>query len=473
LQRQGTQESARRWREGELAPQSGRAPTQFAGLDGGLRAVEIGVMDSYQRTLAELYALEAERGIDLKLDRVRQALALLGFPERQFAVMHVGGTNGKGSTAAMLDAAFRRAGYRVGLYTSPHLVDFTERIRIDGRMISAEQVVDRVGALTSLLGRRGIALTFFEMVTVLAFDAFARGGIELAIVEVGLGGRLDATNVAVPAVTAITNISYDHEDYLGTTLDAIAYEKGGIMKPGVPVVIGPVPPCAERQLLEQAHEVGAPVTLYGRDFRVEETAERFDVIAGECRWTDLELGLRGRFQQLNAATALMVLQHAGQRYPVSEEAARMALAEVSWPGRFDIVSEKPLVILDGAHNPAAARELRAELERILYGRQLRLVFAVMRDKNWVDMWDALRPVVRDAIVTRPAVARSLSAEVLAGTIGRDVPVRISARPAEAVALAIDGAAPEDAVLVTGSLFLVGEVYPFFLRRRGHCHLFDP
>jgi dihydrofolate synthase/folylpolyglutamate synthase len=430
-------------------------------------------MDSYQRTLAELYALEAERGIDLKLDRVREALALLGFPERRFAVMHVGGTNGKGSTAAMLDAAFRRAGYRVGLYTSPHLVDFTERIRIDGRMISPEQVVDRVGALKSLLDSRGVSLTFFEMVTVLAFDAFARGGVEVAVVEVGLGGRLDATNVSVPDVTAITNISHDHEDYLGTTLEAIAYEKGGIMKPGIPVVIGPVPPCAERQLLVQAHEVGAPVTLYGRDFRVEETEDRFDVVAGERRWTDLEVCLRGKYQQRNAATALMVLQHARAGYPVSDEAVRKALAEVWWPGRFDVVSEEPLVVLDGAHNPAATRELRAEIDRILCGRQLRLVFAVMRDKNWVDMWNTLRPVVRDAIVTQPKLPRSLSAEVLVGTIGRDVPVRVSARPAEAVALALDGAAPDDVVLITGSLFLVGEVYPFFLRRRGHRHLFDP
>jgi len=434
--------------------------------------VEAGLMDSYQRTLADLYSLEAERGIDLKLERVRRALSLLGSPERQFGVIHVGGTNGKGSTAAMLEAAFRRAGYRVGLYTSPPLVDFTERIRIDGRGIAEEQVVEAVAGLKSLLGRADIALTFFEMVSVMAFDAFARGGVEMALVEVGLGGRLDATNVAAPAVTAITNVSYDHEDYLGTTLEAIAYEKGGIMKPGVPAVIGPVPDCVERRLLLQAQAVGAPVTLYGRDFRVEGKPEGFDVIAGEYRWTDLELGLQGRFQQRNAAIALMVLRHASASYPVSDDTVRAALAGVYWPGRFDVVCREPLVILDGAHNPAAASELRAELERTLGGRQLRLVFAAMQDKKWMDMWAALRPVVHDVVVTRPTLPRSLRAEILAEVIGRDVPVRIAENPMDAVESAMEGAGRNDAVVVTGSLFLVGEVYPFFLAQQGRRRLFD-
>jgi dihydrofolate synthase/folylpolyglutamate synthase len=434
--------------------------------------VEAGLMDSYERTLADLYALEAERGIDLKLERVRRALSLLGSPEGQFGVIHVGGTNGKGSTAAMLEAAFRGAGYRVGLYTSPHLVDFTERIRIDGRGITEEQVVEGVAGLKSLLGRADIGLTFFEMVSVMAFDAFARGGVEIALVEVGLGGRLDATNVTLPVVTVITNVSYDHEDYLGTTLDAIAYEKGGIMKPGIPVVIGPVPDCVERKLLVQAQAVGAPVTLYGRDFMVEETAGKVDVVAGEYRWTDLQLGLRGRFQQWNAAIALVVLRHASTSYPVSEDTARAALAGVYWPGRFDVVCREPLVILDGAHNPAAASELRAELERTLGGRRVRLVFAAMRDKKWADMWEALRPVVYDVVVTQPTLPRSVQAETLAQTIGRDVPVRIAGNPMDAVESTLTGAGPDDAVVVTGSLFLVGEVYPLFLAQQGRRRLFD-
>ncbi len=431
-------------------------------------------MTAYEHTLAELYALEAAAGIDLTLDRVRAALTLLGAPERRFRALHVAGTNGKGSTVAMLDAALRQAGYRVGLYTSPHLVDFTERIRIDGRMIAAEEVVARVRALRSLLDTAGIALTFFELVTVLAFDAFARHGVEVAVLEVGLGGRLDATNVVTPIVTAITGIAHDHEGYLGETLTAIATEKAGIMKADVPVVIGPVSEDVRACLLAEAARVGARPLVYGRDFEIEDAADgEFHVRTGARRRECVRVRLSGRFQRANAAVALATLDEAAGHCPVSEDAVRAGLATVSWPGRLDRVHEAPLVMLDAAHNPAGAATLRQEMDRVRGARKVHLVFGVMRDKNWRAMWDALRGMVGAVVVTEPPLPRALPADALAAAVAGDVPVRVLRSPREAIASVVDTAARDDVVLVTGSLFLVGAVYPFFLARRGARHLFDP
>lgn len=430
-------------------------------------------MNAYRRILTELYALEARRGIDLGLGNVRRVLARLDAPQRRFPVLHIAGTNGKGSTAAMLDAALRQAGYRVGLYTSPHLVDFTERIRIDGGMITEELVVERIGALKVVLKQAGVELTFFEIVSVLAFDVFARAGVDVAVVEVGLGGRLDATNVAEPLVTAITSIAHDHERYLGRTLEAIAREKAGVMKPDVPVVIGPVAAVVEEQLRDHARRVGAPAAFYGRDFWAEDGAgSGFTVVSARRAWHDVILSLRGRFQQTNAAIALMMLDCIRGTFPVPDEAVQTAFSHVSWPGRFDVVDECPVVVLDGAHNPAAAAALAAEIQAFAGGKRARLVFGVMRDKNWCAMWEALRPVVRDVVVTQPRRSRALAADTLADVVGRDVPVHVCASPESAVREALVGAGPDDVIVATGSLFLVADVYPVFLPRQGRQHLFD-
>ena len=430
-------------------------------------------MTSYERTLAGLYALDAARGIDLKLDRVRCALDRLGAPHERFGVFHVAGTNGKGSTAAMVEAALRAGGHRVGLYTSPHLVDFTERIRVDGRSIPEAEVVDRVGALRSILSPAGIELTFFELVSVLAFDAFARQRVDVAVVEVGLGGRLDATNVTTPVVSAITTIARDHEAYLGTTLEAIAGEKAGIMKPGVPVVIGEVEPVVAERLAAEAARVGAPALFLGREVTVRESAGGVDVTCAQRAWPDVRLGLAGRFQRRNAAVALQMLECGAGVFPVSAEAVRAGLATVCWPGRLDVVSSAPRLILDGAHNPAAAAVLAEEIHDLAHGKRVRLVFGAMRDKDWGGMWRALRPVVDEVVCTAPGVARALAPAVLAEAIRAEVPVRSCATPGEALAEALAGATPADLVLVTGSLFLVGDVYAVLLRRQGRERLFDP
>ena len=430
-------------------------------------------MNAYERTLAELYALEAATGIDLKLDRVRRALAVLGSPERRFSAIHIAGTNGKGSTAAMLDAVLRRSGYRVGLYTSPHLVDFTERIRIDGRMVAEEEVVMRVAALRAHLDQVGIALTFFELVTVLAFDVFARHDVEIAVLEVGLGGRLDATNVVQPLVTAVTGIGLDHEEYLGRTVAAIAREKAGIMKPGVPTVIGPVSAEVAELLLQHAATVGAPADLVGRDVRIEDGADAFDVVTRHRRWRDLQLGLAGRFQRGNAAIAIAALERLASAYPVPPEAVREGLAGVYWPGRLDRIRSEPLLVLDGAHNLAGITMLRAEMEVLRAGRPVRLVFGAMQDKNWQGMWEALRPMVTSVVVTRPNLPRALAPGLLAAHVGGTMPVRAVDAPADAIAVALGEASADEVVLVTGSLFLVGAVYAGLLERWGRRHLFDP
>lgn len=430
-------------------------------------------MTAYERTLAELYALDAARGIDLGLDRVRCALDRLASPHERFRVFHVAGTNGKGSTAAMVEAVLRASGYRVGLYTSPHLVDFTERIRVDGRTIPEEEVVERVAALRSTLSTACIELTFFELVSVLAFDVFARSRVEVAVVEVGLGGRLDATNVTTPVASAITTIAHDHETYLGATLEAIAGEKAGIMKPGVPVVIGHVPPVASERLAAEAARVGAPPLFLGREVTVQENAQGFDVVCATRAWRDLRLGLLGRFQRANAAVALQMLECGAGSFPVSEAAVRTGLETVRWPGRLDVVSSEPLVILDGAHNPASAAVLAEEIRHLRCGRRVRLVFGAMRDKDWGGMWRALRPVVDDVVCTAPRSSRALAPDLLAEAVRSDVPVRVCASPGDAMAELVAGASPTDLILVTGSLFLVGDVYSVWLRRQGRQRLFDP
>jgi dihydrofolate synthase/folylpolyglutamate synthase len=213
--------------------------------------------------------------------------------------------------------------------------------------------------------------------------------------------------------------------------------------------------------LAQARAVGAPVVLHGRDYGVADAGGGFDVLAGCRRWSDLRVGLHGRFQRTNAAAAVMLLQCLQERFPVTDAEIREGFRAVSWPGRLDVMSMRPFVVLDGAHNPSAARALADELGRTLTGRRLRLVFGAMRDKDWREMWAALRPLVVDAIVTQPRTSRSAAAEVIARVIGKDVPVRVIPDPHAAAAAALEASAPDDAVLVTGSLFLVGDVYPFF------------
>jgi len=410
---------------------------------------------AYEETLAYLYALEVRTGWDLRLERIRAVLGHLGHPERAWPALHVAGTNGKGSTAAMLEAVLRAAGWRTGLYTSPHLVDFTERIRIDGRTIPRETVVALVAELRRDLEALGVELTHFEFATLLAFEWFRRVGIDVGVIEVGLGGRLDATNVVEPIATAITSIARDHEEYLGHDLASIAAEKAGIVKPGVPVVMGRLPPEAEAVVAGHAARVGAPCEAA---VPLEETPDGTLVFRrGGLVWDGLALGLPGRFQRDNAAVALTVLARVTQRFPCAPDAVRAGLAGVRWPGRLAVVAEAPRMVLDGAHNPEGAATLARELRAVVGNRRVVLVFAVMADKAWRAILEPLLERVACAIVTRVG-RRGLPTAALVDAFRARLPVEAVEDPRAAVERARALAGADGAVLVAGSLFLVGEAY---------------
>jgi dihydrofolate synthase/folylpolyglutamate synthase len=414
---------------------------------------------TYAEAIDYLYGLEATRGWDLKLERVRAALELLGFPERRFPSVLIAGTNGKGATAAIVHSILQAGGFRVGLYTSPHLVSFTERIRIGLDEIARERVTHGVVRLRRLVEDAGIPLTFFEMSTVLAFDEFARDRVDAAVLEVGLGGRLDATNVVEPVASAVVSIGRDHEAFLGDTLDSIAREKAGVMRAGRAVVLGPaLAEEARLALLEEAARIGARVV------EADPSDPATEAVA-----------LRGAHMRRNAAVALALLDELGAACPhlaVDAATRRAGLAGVRWPGRLEIVHQRPLVVVDGAHNREGVAALVEGLPAVFGTRRPRLLFAVLADKPWADMAAALRPHVASVTVTEAGGKRGVPAGELAGAFGPDLPVAIDPDPVRALAdlLARDRETP---VLVAGSLFLVGAVYAAVLGRHHLDSVFEP
>jgi dihydrofolate synthase/folylpolyglutamate synthase len=418
-------------------------------------------MLTYEETLEFLYHLEIER-MDLKLERVAEALRCCGSPQRHFPALHIAGTNGKGSTAALLYSMLNAAGYRVGLFTSPHLVDFCERIRLGDRQISRAEVIDGVAAIRGAIESASISLTPFEMMTVLAFTAFAQARVDIAVVEVGLGGRLDATNVLTPLVSIITSIGLDHQQYLGPTLAHIAREKGGIIKPRTPAVLGEVDEESQAILRELANEQSSPLVRLHHDFSVHANAwGGIDYHGRSWRLPDLQMGLRGRFQYGNAAVAVAALEEIQSSFSVSESYLRQGLLSVSWPGRLDVVSEQPLVILDGAHNPQAMKVLCAELPGVLGGKRAKVLFTVMRDKDWRTMVPLLAEVAEEVIVTRVEQPRAADPAELQAAFAPLRPTRVMTDARSACLRLMEEATAKDALVVCGSLFLVGEVYPLF------------
>jgi dihydrofolate synthase/folylpolyglutamate synthase len=414
-------------------------------------------VSAYADTIAFLQSLEVTKGWDLELERMRAALALRGHPEHGFPALHVAGTNGKGSTAAMLEAVLRASGRRTGLYTSPHLVDFAERIRAGGLAMPHDAIVALVDELRRALDAARIELTHFEFATLLAFEWFARIGLDAAVVEVGLGGRLDATNVLAPVGTAITSIAFDHEEFLGHDLASIAREKAGIAKPGVPLVVGDVPAEAEAAIAAHARAVGAPVVSAVRDAALAPGAGGLAFRSGGVAWDGLRLGLAGGFQLANARVALTLLACVRDRLPCDATAVRTGLAGARWPGRLAVVREAPRVIVDGAHNPAGVDALVRELPALVNGRRMTLVFAVMADKAWEAMLARLLPHVGRAVMTRVG-RRGLDPSALVAAARGRVPSEAIADARAAVATAVAAASPDDVVLVVGSLFLAGEAY---------------
>lgn len=396
------------------------------------------------------------------LSRMRALTAQLGQPQDQFPSLHIAGTKGKGSVAALCASALQAAGRRTGLFTSPHLLDFRERIQIDGAPIPPEAVVAGVARLRAAAAAVP-GVTHWELVTALAFDYFARQAVEVAVIEVGLGGRLDMTNVLTPVVAVITSISYDHMEVLGHTLAAIAGEKAGIIKPGVPVVSAPQPAEAWAVIEHAAAAHQAPLALAGRDcgFRaVGHTLEAQTLeltVAGEA--LPFTLPLLGNHQVVNAAVAFLALQALPAPLAPSRAAITAGFRAVRWPGRFEIVQTAPLVVVDGAHNRESAERVAETVAEYLPGRRLHLVLGVAADKDVPGIVAALAPLAATVIATQAHNPRALAPEALAAVVRAHAPARpVSTTPTVAAALAeaIAQAGPEAVVLVTGSLFVVAE-----------------
>ena len=417
-------------------------------------------MDSYSETLERIYNL---RGgiIDLRLDRMERALALFDHPEKKYQTLHIAGTNGKGSTSAMLHRMLSLAGHRTALYTSPHLVSFTERMRIGDSEITQDDVVTLADEVRRCTETAAETLTFFEFVTVMAFVYFARQRIDIAVIEVGLGGRLDATNVVTPLVSAITTISKDHQAYLGPDELSIAREKGGIIKPAVPVVLGKLSTEVSQLLKIIALERGSPSSFLGADFVFSlKNDGLFDYIGVKQHYSNLPLALRGRHQRANAAVALATLELIEDRFPISEQAKREGLATVSWPGRLEVMLERPLVIIDGAHNSEGVQALVSEINELRQGRKIKLLFATMADKEWALMLGMLGNAVDEIIFTRVAMERSAEPEQLAEMLEAGIPRRAIRDARIALRTLIEESHMNDVVVVAGSLYLLGEIRPF-------------
>jgi len=420
-------------------------------------------MRSYQETLNYIFNLRGG-AIDLRLNRVAQALSLFGHPERCYPAFHIAGTNGKGSTAAMLHRILSVQGYRVALYTSPHLVSFTERIRVGDQEISEEEVVELADTIRDRVVEPGVPLTFFEFVTVMALVYFARCEVDVAVVEVGLGGRLDATNLIVPKVSIITNVSMDHEAFLGTDLLSIAQEKGGIIKKGVPVICGPLSRETSTVIENIAYGKEIEPYFFNRDFSIDLKEDgHFDYSGQEWDLSDLCLGLRGKYQKKNAAVALAALEVMRGDFPVREAVVRESLKTVFWPGRFEVISHCPRVILDGAHNVQGVKALAEEVREFVGGERVKLLFGAMDDKDWSEMLCCLSNVSTEVMLTRVPMDRSADPKDLSRSLPGGTPVTVIEDPVEAVASLISSSAGEQTILITGSLYLIGHVRPWLLK----------
>ncbi|MBV9303652.1 MAG: bifunctional folylpolyglutamate synthase/dihydrofolate synthase [Acidobacteriaceae bacterium] len=411
---------------------------------------------SYLDSVRYLYALgnELRPGAKFGLERMQKVLDGLENPERGQRFIHVAGTNGKGSTCAMIANALRHAGYCTGLYTSPHLVEPTERIQIDGQPLTQQEFIrafETVHAAAERLmeqGRLDAHPSYFETVTAMALVTF-REKCDVAVLEVGLGGRLDATNVINPELCVITSISFDHESYLGNSVESIAAEKAGILKPGTPVVLARQPAQAEGVISERAHQVGskivraadAPVsivsaTAHGAKFMV-------DGVPYEC-------GLAGRHQVENATAAILACCEWG----VEKRHIQAGVKDVTWPGRLELISRTPDFILDGAHNPAGAAALGAYIREFCSERPVWIVFGSMRDKAVEEMTGEIFPLADRVIVTKPNFPRALRPEAILA-VAEHPDARIAQTIEEAIEMA-RSAPPDAAIFFTGSLFLVGE-----------------
>lgn len=426
----------------------------------------------------ELAAPTQAAAAKFDLENITILAERLGRPDRAYPSVHIAGTNGKGSTAAFLESILRRAGFRTGLNTSPHLERINERIRVNREEISNDAFAEtftRIQLLNEELlaaGKLQAHPTYFECVTAMAFEYFARERVDFGVFEVGLGGRLDATNILTPVVSVITRVDFDHENFLGHSVAEIAAEKAGILKRGVPLILAEQRPEALEVIQARACELGGQIIETTASFRIEKEwmengCSRAVVTEDASGWSmELAPSLPGKFQiqnSLNAVGAARYLQKRG--YRVSDDAIAQGIAEAVWPGRLERLQSEPDVYLDGAHNPSAARELAAFLEQNLAGHKIWLVFGALRDKAVDEIAGVLFPRAAEVIFTQPRTTRAISVAQLAEiTSHHAAHFTVIRNPEPALEYALERAAPHDAVVVAGSLYLVGHLRHYWKDR---------
>ena len=408
---------------------------------------------TYQETLAYIYGL-GRFGMKPGLERIITLLQALDNPHERTKTIHVAGTNGKGSTAAFISSIMVTAGYKVGLYTSPHLSRFTERIRINGTEIEGEEVVRLA---ERVIGAAPATATFFEIVTAMAWLHFAGEGVDFAVMETGMGGRFDATNAASGILSVITPVSLDHCDYLGNTLAEIAFEKAGVIKPGRPLVTATQSEETLAVIGRQCERLGSPMFVSGRDFSGCWKDDGLKYQGLETDLAGLKPGIAGRYQADNAVCALAAAEVLdGMGFPLPETALRKGIEEATWPGRMEIVGKAPRILLDGAHNAAGGEALAEALQDIPHDRLI-LVAGVMANKDAEGILAPLFPLTFRAYAVSPRLERALPSDRIAALCrSRQVPCTDAGTIAAGIDEAKNSAGPNDLILVCGSLFTVGE-----------------
>lgn len=425
-------------------------------------------------SVSYLYGLGNEvLAMKFGLETIRTLAGALGNPQQKFPAVHIAGTNGKGSTAAMTDAILRAAGYRTGLYTSPNLISITERFRVDGREIEGADFA-RLATIVREAGERLVGQgtlaappTFFEQVTMIGYLHFAESEVDLAVLEVGLGGRLDATNICQPAITAITPVGFDHQQYLGNTLAEIATEKAGIIKPDIPVIVAPQEAIAGQAIAERAAVLNAPLISVSDEFVAEPSGDfgRYRLRFGQY---DALLALRGRHQATNAMTAIHIAEQLNKAgWKIGRAAIETGLSNTIWPGRLQLIEAPNFpapLLLDGAHNAAGACALRDFLNKHCRNIPITMIFGAMRDKATSEMAEILFPAARKVILAginnpRAADPRELAQNLASLHDG----IVCAGSLQEALAEASSCMERNELVVVCGSLYLVGEMLAFTSR----------
>lgn len=417
----------------------------------------------YDLTLSYLFGLQ-KFGIKFGLSNISRLLELLGTPQDRIRAVHIAGTNGKGSTAATIASIAQQAGYKTGLYTSPHLIDFTERIKINDQEIEEAEAIRLTEKIRSEI--RGSAfkeelskITFFEFTTAMAILYFAEKGVDLAVMETGMGGRLDATNAIRPLVSVITNISLEHREFLGDTIEAIAYEKAGIIKDKVPLVTGVEQPEAVQVIEKICNEKKAPLYKLGMDFSFKRNGrDTFSYNGIKDSFDDLRLNLAGGHQFSNTSLAVAATEMLGGKgFDIDRDAIRLGVNKVSWPGRLETVSQNPTIVLDGAHNPAGSEVLAGAIKEEFKFNRLYLILGIMADKDIDGIISPVAPLAYEVILSRPEYERASEAASLLSAARRyNHNCTAFENLKEAIGYARTRAGKDDLIIISGSLFTVGE-----------------